>query len=243
MSGVERYLDEMFDRLAGTGAAGRRALAETEDHLRAAVTAGMADGLPERQAEHEAVARFGSAARIAGQVRYVHRAGPLRSAVCAAWLVVGISLSWLGAMFLTAFFFPGVLLRLANSLHPHSYACSDFLSPACYTYMPGTWETVVAGLVLLIAGVTLLTARRLGMKRFGLTSAGQPVAPLAASLIAIAGLALYANPAVTAGPTGDMTGAVLSLRLITVGAAVAAVLAVTQNLVQGRRLRRLTQEN
>ena len=30
---VDRYLDALFDRLAGTGAAGRRALAEAEDHL------------------------------------------------------------------------------------------------------------------------------------------------------------------------------------------------------------------
>lgn len=33
MSEIERYLDEFFDRLAGQGAAGRRALAEAEDHL------------------------------------------------------------------------------------------------------------------------------------------------------------------------------------------------------------------
>jgi hypothetical protein len=43
MSEVDRYLDEMFDRLAGTGSAGRRALAETEDHLRASAAAGMAE--------------------------------------------------------------------------------------------------------------------------------------------------------------------------------------------------------
>ena len=242
MSEVERYLDEMFDRLAGTGAAGRRALAETEDHLRAAVGAGMADGLPERQAEHEAVARFGSAARIAGQVRCVHRADPLRSAISAAWLVVGVSLSWLGVMFVAAFFFPGVLLRLAVILPP-SNACSEFLSPACYPDMPVTWTTVVAGLVLLLAGVTLLVARRLGMKRFGLTSAGQPLSAVAASLFAIAGLALYANPVVTVGPVRGTAGPVTSLRLITIGAAVAAVMAVTQNLIHGRRLRRLTQQD
>jgi hypothetical protein len=34
---TDRYLDEMFDRLAGTGGAGRRALVEAEDHLRAAL--------------------------------------------------------------------------------------------------------------------------------------------------------------------------------------------------------------
>ena len=108
MSEVERYLDEMFDRLAGTGAAGRRALAETEDHLRAAVAAGLAEGLPDQQAEHEAVIRFGSAARIAGQVVRVHRRGPVRAAASAAWLVVGVGLSWLGVMFLAETTFTGL---------------------------------------------------------------------------------------------------------------------------------------
>src|SRR6476659_4613606 len=35
LSEIERYLDELFDQLAGTGAAGRRALLEAEYHLRA----------------------------------------------------------------------------------------------------------------------------------------------------------------------------------------------------------------
>jgi hypothetical protein len=33
VSEIERYLDELFDQLAGTGAAGRRALMEAEYHL------------------------------------------------------------------------------------------------------------------------------------------------------------------------------------------------------------------
>lgn len=235
MSEVERYLDEMFDRLAGTGAAGRRALAETEDHLRAAMAAGLAEGLPEPQAEHEAVVRFGSAARIAGQVRRVHRPGPVRAAVSAAWLVVGVGLSWLGLMFLAAFFFPAALRLVHIPLYTYN-SCSNFLSPSCYPEMPITRKTLVVGLVLLIAGVTLLAARRLGRKLFGRASAGQPVSALAASLFAIAGLALYADPVVTLGPAPG-------LRLITIGAAAAAVMAAAQNLVQGRRSRWLTQQD
>ena len=38
---VERYLDALFDRLAGTGQAGRRSLVEAEDHLRAAAAAAL----------------------------------------------------------------------------------------------------------------------------------------------------------------------------------------------------------
>ena len=59
MSEIEWYLDELFDQLAGTGAAGRRALKEAEYHLRATAADAMTRGLPEDQAEHEAVSRFG----------------------------------------------------------------------------------------------------------------------------------------------------------------------------------------
>ena len=46
MSEIEWYLDELFDQLAGTGAAGRRALMEAENHLRAAAAGDVARGLP-----------------------------------------------------------------------------------------------------------------------------------------------------------------------------------------------------
>lgn len=97
-------------------------------------------------------------------------------------------------------------------------------------------ETMVVGLVLLIAGVTPLAARQLGRKFFSMASTGQPISALAASLFAIAGLALYADPVVTLGP-------VPGLRLITIGAAAAAVMAAMQNLVQGRRSRWLAQQD
>ena len=74
MSEIERHLDELFDRMAGQGAAGRRALIETEDHLRAAADDAMAQGLPADQAEHEAVTRFGSPAMVARKMRMPPRA-------------------------------------------------------------------------------------------------------------------------------------------------------------------------
>ena len=57
---VERYLDRLFDLMAGTGATGRRALAEAEDHLRQAVDAGIATGMTQDESESEAVRKFGS---------------------------------------------------------------------------------------------------------------------------------------------------------------------------------------
>jgi len=56
---VDRHLDLMFDRLGGTGSAGRRMLAEAEDHLRSAAEEARARGLDDEAAEREAVARFG----------------------------------------------------------------------------------------------------------------------------------------------------------------------------------------
>ena len=56
MSEIEWYLDELFDQLAGTGAAGRRALLEAEYHLRAVAADAITRGLSQDQAEHEASA-------------------------------------------------------------------------------------------------------------------------------------------------------------------------------------------
>jgi hypothetical protein len=67
-----RYLDEMFDRLAGTGAGGRRALAEAEDHLRAGAEEGVTNGLTPEEAQRAAVARFGPSDRIATAFRLSH---------------------------------------------------------------------------------------------------------------------------------------------------------------------------
>lgn len=95
---VERYLDEMFDRLAGTGAAGRRMLAETESHLFAAVEEGLARGLEAGAAEREAVDRFGPAAGVARLVPAVARdlQGALRRLLVGAWVAAGVVLAWWG---------------------------------------------------------------------------------------------------------------------------------------------------
>jgi len=56
---IDRHLDLMFDRLSGTGSAGRRMLVEAEDHLRSAAEEARARGLDAEAAEREAVARYG----------------------------------------------------------------------------------------------------------------------------------------------------------------------------------------
>lgn len=58
------------DNPASSGhAAGRRALMEAEYHLRAVAADAMTRGLPEDQAEHEAVSRFGPPALVARKRR------------------------------------------------------------------------------------------------------------------------------------------------------------------------------
>jgi hypothetical protein len=93
MSEIDRYLDDMFDRLAGTGAAGRRALAEAEDHLRTAAEHAMACGTSEGQAERDAVRRFGRPATIARRLRSACRRGRFNRALSGAWLLIGLTLA------------------------------------------------------------------------------------------------------------------------------------------------------
>ncbi|MCP2323360.1 hypothetical protein HDA40_001867 [Hamadaea flava] len=95
---VERYLDAMFDRLTGTGPAGRRMLAEAESHLLAATAEGRSRGLDHESAERQAVERFGSADDLA---RRVPRAAgnpwtTLRRLTIGTWAVAGTAVAWYG---------------------------------------------------------------------------------------------------------------------------------------------------
>jgi hypothetical protein len=88
---VERYLDELFDRLAGTGQAGRRSLVEAEDHLRSATAAGLAGGLDHERAERQAVQRFGQPGSIAAQLQLTHRGlGALIRPLIAGGFAIGV---------------------------------------------------------------------------------------------------------------------------------------------------------
>jgi hypothetical protein len=95
---VDRYLDEMFDLLAGAGAAGRRMLIEAEEHLIEATAEGRARGLDAETAEREAVGRFGAAAAVARGVPA--GAGTARTSLrrlaTAAWALTGAALAWYG---------------------------------------------------------------------------------------------------------------------------------------------------
>jgi hypothetical protein len=191
VSDIERYLDELFDRLAGQGAAGRRALAEVEDHLRAAAADAMARGLPADQAELAAVARFGSPAVVARKLRSAFGGGPASRAVSAGWLLAGLAAAGLGVACLAA----------AGRLGWQSpgWTCRNLLSPSCYStggpaigdtqsavlaatagtvLLLGRWLAVrYAGLAPVRRGFALVAGLLLGLVAFGFGMTGQAVAP------------------------------------------------------------------
>ncbi|HET8659708.1 MAG TPA: permease prefix domain 1-containing protein [Micromonosporaceae bacterium] len=189
---VDRYLDEMFDRLAGTGARGRRALAEAEDHLRATVADAVARGLPVAQAEHDAVTRFGPPALIAGQLRRAGRGSLLGSVLSGAWVLAGLGLLVLGLTYLAKAVELAVLLRVDP---PQAPACSDlqgvFLPPgtsiACTWGTPDMRANAVAGLVVLLTATAVLLVRRLVVRATGLAPAPRRFPLVVAAFFGILG--------------------------------------------------------
>jgi len=159
VSEIERYLDELFDQLAGTGAAGRRALLEAEYHLRAVAADAMARGLPQDQAEHEAVGRFGPPALVARKMRSAQGAGRLSRAVSTGWLLAGLAGCGLGVAYLVEVWW-------------HSWqtpACTVALAYGCYT--TGMLVTrVTTATTIAAAGAALLLGRWLAVRYAPLTS-------------------------------------------------------------------------
>jgi hypothetical protein len=150
---VERYLDDLFDRLSGTGGAGRRALAEAEDHLRDDVADAVARGVPADRAAREAVARFGRAADLARRLRRANRSHRAL-ALSSGWLVVG----WASAIVALSFLLTSVDRLVGLWRYPGSAVeCASMTCPT-----PGQallrYVALTVGFGLLAAG--LLLARR-----------------------------------------------------------------------------------
>ena len=179
MSEIEQYLDDLFDRLAGQGAAGRCALAEAEDHLRAAAADAVASGLPAGQAEHDAVTRFGSAAMVARKMRSAHRARRLNRALSAGWLLAGLTFVGLGAAYLVA----------ARRLVWQPLGCAPNLSGSCYVradLVSGTSSAAIAA----ASGTALLLSRWLAVKYAGLAPARRGFAFTAVMLLVLTAVVL-----------------------------------------------------
>jgi hypothetical protein len=239
---VDRYLDELFDRLAGTGAAGRRALAEAEDHLRAATADGVRQGMSEAEAERAAVARFGPAARVGTELRVAHFNLPAlaRRAFSGVWLVGALGALTVGVSGLVAELFgvafgarfvagdsPDVTYTPARcadyfEYSPHAKTCAEaaalhhFGEVAQYRELLG-----VLGLLALLA--------YFGFRRWSPMRDAAWAPPRGAVTVAL--VALFGVTAVGVGGTSlmelafglrDGVGANLSAGLVAGGAALAA---------------------
>lgn len=253
---LESYLDELFDRLGGTGGAGRRALAETEDHMRSLAEAAVAAGAGEQEAELAAIARFGPAAQIAGQLQDVH-AGIwrwVRPAFTGLWLAGGAGLVAVGVS--------GLVAQLLGQAYGALFVAGDapgvtYTAARCaeyFEYAPGArscaaaaaahhWGEVVSGRVEIgVLGLLALLALWLGRR---LTRLGTPawtpprltvVLPLTA-VFALAGVAATGYAGLQAATANrGMLGANLATGLAALAAA--AVLAAVMLAAGTARRRR-----
>jgi hypothetical protein len=249
---VDRYLDELFDKLAGTGAAGRRTLAEAEDHLRAAAAEEAAAGLDQDAAEQAAVARFGPATPVAAGLKQAYGGiGALaRQAFTGMWLVGSLGALAVGLSGLLAEAFgrlasPGFVSGDAAGVTYTPDRCADY-----YEYVPDArscadaaavhhWGEVVTGRVALgvlglLALLALLAARR--WTPLGLPGWAPPWTVVGAVLLALFGVAALGLGGtslmeLTFGRT-DGVGANLSAGLV---AAVAALAVTGWSLRRARR--------
>ena len=143
---VEDYLDRLFDLLPGTGAAGRRFLAEVEDHLREATDAGIARGLTPDRAQAAAVARFGPVEQVAAGFTAVARRWSLRQLFGAGAVV--------GAVGMVALGLSGVISELVGDLLSPAFVAGDppgvtYTAARCADYLrlsPGSGSCTAAAL-------------------------------------------------------------------------------------------------
>ena len=211
---VDRYLDDLFDALAGTGGAGRRALAEAEDHLRAATADRVAHGMPNEEAERDAVARFGAPAQIARQLRRAHGRPRLPHVISAGWLVAGCTLGGLGATYLIKAMDIAVLLRMHPETVPEcpgnlDQIMRDRLAAAppgsvvefgpCSTSAPALQANLRLGALLALLAAGIFLARWLTRRAGRLAATPRRLTLIAAIGFGAAGLTLLVAPATALG--------------------------------------------
>jgi len=179
VSEIERYLDELFDRLAGQGAVGRRALTEAEDHLRTAAADAVVNGLAADQAEHVAVTRFGSPAMVARKMRSAHGASRRNRALSAGWLLAGLALAGLGAAYLVS----------ARRLVAPPPDCVVLLTSACQL-RDHVANAASSAAIAATASTALLLGRWLAVRYAGLAPARRGFAFTAAMMLVLAAVFL-----------------------------------------------------
>ena len=178
---VEQYLDELYARLRCAPRDARRILAEAEDHLREAVTDGLAAGLTQAEAEEQAVSSFGSArAVVRAHDRRLGRLpslAVLRDVVMAAWRLGAIGLVAVGASGLIAWVmnaafgrsfvggapgairYPAADCRRWLSLWPHAHTCAQAVM------LENSSDAVSLRLAAGVLGLAALAAYHLARRR------------------------------------------------------------------------------
>jgi hypothetical protein len=219
---IDRYLDELFDRLAGQGATGRRMLEEATDHLRTAAADKIAAGVPAERAEREAVAQFGESGHIAGLLNRVHHRRGLATAASGVTLIAGWALLMLS----------GSYLATASGL-----AVWGRSAPIMY-------QTAAIGGLMLLAGGTVLLVRRLAVHT-GRIPATRPVyALLGAAMLAVVGVVTFVDLPLAVGLLFEQPGlwrhaAALTTCLVAANCLVIGAVQLAAPL-RGRRMPRTT---
>jgi hypothetical protein len=238
---VEDYLDRLFDKLAGTGGTGRRALAEAEDHLASAREELVDVGVPADEAATRVVARFGEADRIAADLRAARRdlPGLARQLVSGGWL--------LGAVGLIAIGLSGLLAGLMDLLWGARFVAGDtdgltYTASRCADfegYFPGrgcataaalhhVTEVVnyraAAGVLGLVALLVYVALRRRGPLAGARFAPRADVLALVATTLFGLGAVVLGGPSLVQAAAGDAdgTGAYLSAGIVSGLVAVAA---------------------
>lgn len=172
-SPVEDYLDRLLGAAPGPPREVRALLAEAEAHLRDATAAGIASGLSLRQAEEQAVARFGPVRTVTAAegrrqslplavvTRQVISSGLLLGAIGA--LAVGVS--GLVAAALAAVKGSTFIVNISHSTHLAPSDCARWLSQdhgahSCYQAALSDWTFEVVAYRVLIG---VLGALALGL--------------------------------------------------------------------------------
>lgn len=186
---IEEYLDELVVALVPLGPRRlRHVLAETEAHLRDAASEGVRQRLSEREAQEQAVARFGPAAALAEDERRATAPGlreMLGHVISSGWrlgalagIAVGVSgllaavvRVVLGAPFLVDVD-PGVVLAPADCAR---WLAGEPAATSCRDAVLGDWTAEIIGSRLLVGilGLLALLAHR-ALRRRGWLPAGLP---------------------------------------------------------------------
>jgi hypothetical protein len=143
---VEEYLDRVLVSVSGSPRQVRHTLAEIEAHLRDAVAEGVASGLPDEQAQAQAVARMGPVSGVSGKPIVLTRPSTalLHRLALTAALVGGVGLAAIGGSSLIARLF--VSLK-GNAFLAAPFPAGSYTRADCARWLagdPGTHSCITA---------------------------------------------------------------------------------------------------